>query len=66
MTDTILKDKEKAKVESHRRTFFRDILGSSVPADDIEQLVHSSVSPHDAKKLKALGWPSDYIVKVLL
>lgn len=66
MTAALMESSEKDKVESHRRNFFREILGDDVPADDIEQLVHSDVSPHDAKNLKDKGWPSEFIIKVLL
>jgi hypothetical protein len=57
---------EKTRVENHRRQFFREILGKDIPADDIEQLVHSTVSPHDAKRLRDQGWPPQFIVAVLL
>jgi len=66
MATAVLESSEKEKVESHRRTFFREILGEEVPADDIEELVHSAVSPHDCKKLREKGWPPEFIVKVLL
>lgn len=57
---------EKEKVEDHRRSFFREILGKDIPADDIEQLVHSGVSPHEALRLKELKCTSELIVKILL
>lgn len=66
MTAALVDGNEKERVESHRRTFFREILGEDTPADDIEELVHSNVSPHEARALKDKGWPSEYIVKVLL
>lgn len=66
MATTLVEPNEKEKVEGHRRNFFREILGEEVPADDIEELVHSDVSPHDARRLKDKGWPSEFIVRVLL
>lgn len=57
---------EREKVEDHRRNFFREILGKGIPADDIEQLVHSEVSPHEAQRLKEIGCSSELIVKILL
>lgn len=57
---------EKEEIEQQRRRFFFEVLGDSVTADQIEKLVESESSPHDAQKLKDNECPPDLIVDILV
>lgn len=63
---TATKDSEKDQVENHRRTYFRQILGKDIPADDIEQLVHSTADTHKAERMMREGCSPELIVLILL
>lgn len=58
--------KEMENLMNNRRLRFKDIFPDGWPEDEIEMLVRSSTSPHDAERLKNEGCPPELILKILL
>ena len=56
---------ESEKIRQHRDDFFRQVFGPEWPQSDIDRLVMSKASPHDAEGLKDQGCPLDLIVQIL-
>lgn len=57
---------EVLRVRRNRYNFFNEVLGDDFPADKIKELVDSSASPHDAKKLLDAGCPPELIPQILV
>jgi hypothetical protein len=59
-------EKELENLVEHRRIRFSQIFPDGWPADEIEQLVGSSVSPHDVEELLQKGCPPELVKEILL
>lgn len=57
---------EHEKIAEWRRMSFFKILGDDITESEIELLVMSDVSPHQAQKLKDKECPTELILEILL
>ena len=60
-----VEETEADRVNDWRRQFFKSVLGSGVGELELDKLVISTASPHDARKLLEQGCPKPLIVDIL-
>lgn len=65
ITEEVEVDPEVEKVAAWRKTFFTEVLGPKATEKQIQALVESEASPHDALKLRNMECPNKLIVRIL-
>ena len=63
--EVFVKESEDVKVKEWRKLFFSQVLGKTIAEEDIDLLVKSSASPHDAVKLIRADCPPRLVVRIL-
>lgn len=60
-----VEETEADRVKAWNRGFFREVMGKKISDLEIEKLVSSTASPHDARLLLSRGCPHSLIVDIL-